>query len=391
MNILHISPYFPDINENHAGGVCMGKEVETLKKWNEVYVLTFVASDFDRKIAKRYKDDNHYKAIYINKWTRLIHIILQPFLPNFFSARSSLRFYFYIINFIKKYKINVVHAEYASMGQYFDIIRWLFPHIKIYFVEHDITVQSYERKMKSSTGIKSIYYKWQYHCIKKVEGTYCRQSDLVITFNEKDKSLIQRFYDVENVIVINPYYGLDDSHINSSNEISSDKASICFVGQMGRQENYEAASRLIRISGRLKNKVPELQVYIIGNSPPKELAEMQSEFIHVTGFVDNVDEYILKCQLAVFPLTLGAGIKIKVLRSLALGVPVITNLIGAEGIDEYGEVIILAEKDEEFEESIENMLNNNDERQRLSIESKTYVKERFGWEKSEMILKNIYK
>lgn len=390
MNILHISPYFPDINENHAGGVCMGKEVDTLKKWNEVYVLTFIASDFDRKVAKIYKDDNHYKTIYINKWTRLIHIILQPFLPNLFSARSSLRFYFYIIYFIKKYKINAVHAEYASMGQYFSIIRWLFPHIKIYFVEHDITVQSYERKMKSSAGIKSIYYKWQYHCIKKVEGKYCRQSDLVITFNEKDKRLVQSLYNIDNVKVINPYYGLEDVN-NSCDDFSMDKASICFVGQMGRQENYEAALRLIWISKKIKKEISDLQVYIIGNNPPRELVEMENEFIHVTGYVDNVDEHMLKCQLAVFPLTLGAGIKIKVLRSLALGIPVITNLIGAEGIDENGEIIILAEEDKEFEKSIICMLNNKDERQRLSAKSKKYVRKRFGWEVSDMLLKDIYK
>lgn len=32
MNILHISPYVPSLHTNHAGGVCMGKTVETLRK-----------------------------------------------------------------------------------------------------------------------------------------------------------------------------------------------------------------------------------------------------------------------------------------------------------------------------------------------------------------------
>ena len=34
MNILHISPYFPSLGANHAGGVCMGKQIETLRQWN---------------------------------------------------------------------------------------------------------------------------------------------------------------------------------------------------------------------------------------------------------------------------------------------------------------------------------------------------------------------
>ena len=32
MNILHISPYVPDVRASHAGGVLMGKTVETLKE-----------------------------------------------------------------------------------------------------------------------------------------------------------------------------------------------------------------------------------------------------------------------------------------------------------------------------------------------------------------------
>ena len=54
MNILHISPYFPSTKANHAGGVCMGKEIETLQKWHQVYVLTFEASEFDEGLKKEY-------------------------------------------------------------------------------------------------------------------------------------------------------------------------------------------------------------------------------------------------------------------------------------------------------------------------------------------------
>ena len=391
MNILHISPYFPDLDENHAGGVCMGKEIETLKKWNEVYVLTFIASEFDCKIAKKYKNDIHYKTVPISKWTRLFHVLLEPFLPNFFSARSSFRFRIYLINMIKKYHIDAIHAEYASMGQYFWIIRWLFPHIKIYLVEHDITIQSYERKMASTKGIQSIYYKWQCHRIKKAEGSYCKKADIVLTFNEKDKKLIQKYYQTENIEVLNPYYGLNEFEINSSNRIEVDQGGICFLGQMGREENYEAAVRLIRIAKKVKLRIPNLKVYIVGNNPPHEFINMQNEFIHVTGFVENVDEYLLRCQLAVFPLTLGAGIKIKVLRSLALGIPVITGSVGAEGIDETGEVIMLAETDEEYENMLENLIKDNDQVQRLSVRSQRYVKVKFGWEKSEHVLRKIYK
>ncbi len=71
MNILHISPYFPELGTNHAGGVCMGKEIETLRTWHQVYVLTFAASGFDRKLKEKYRDDSRYDTVAINRWTSI--------------------------------------------------------------------------------------------------------------------------------------------------------------------------------------------------------------------------------------------------------------------------------------------------------------------------------
>lgn len=389
MNILHISPYFPDINENHAGGVCMGKEVDTLKKWNQVFVLSFIASKFDQDIAANYKNNKFYKTVYINKWNKLLHILFLPFLPNFFAARSSLRFAFYIIFMIKKNKIEAIHAEYASMGQYFGLIKRLYPSVKISLVEHDVTIQSYERMLNRTNEFMKYYYRWQCKLIKRAEASYCHKADTVIVFNQKDKELIQKYYKKEDVRVINPYYGLDEG-LDAETNRTEDGNNICFLGQMSRKENYEAAYRLIQISKTIKKNIPDLQVYIVGNNPPQCLKEEENEYIHVTGYVEEVDSYILKCQLAVFPLLLGAGIKLKVLRSLALGVPVVTGKVGAEGIDEEGKIVVLAESDAEIQYAVEELLRDDNRRKVLSEISKSFAMSNFGWEKSIDTLRSIY-
>lgn len=391
MNILHISPYFPDLEENHAGGVCMGKHIETLQKENQVYVLTFLASEFDRKIADKYRDDPSYQYVSINRISRIIHVLLEPFLPNYFAARSSLRFAFKMICLIKKHQIEAVHAEYASMGQYFWIIKRLFPTIRIHLVEHDVTLQSYERKAEQAGTLKKLYYGWQCRLIRHSEGKYCAYANEVLAFNQKDKGLLFKYYKVSAVRIINPYYGVDSNDVKNGERRFYQYASICFLGQMGRKENYEAAERLIRISQKVKERIPELEVYIVGNNPPEELKGKQNDFIHVTGFVEDIDQYLLNSQIAVFPLNLGAGIKLKVLRSLALGVPVITGKVGAEGIDEEGEVIVRAEKDKEYEDRIKDLINNEEECERLSLESRKFVSERFGWDRSAKVLSDLYK
>ena len=69
MNILHISPYVPDVRASHAGGVCTGKQVETLKKNNNVYVITFVNDDYEMSLIKDHPD---YKYV---KTSKLYYII----------------------------------------------------------------------------------------------------------------------------------------------------------------------------------------------------------------------------------------------------------------------------------------------------------------------------
>ena len=254
-----------------------------------------------------------------------------------------------------------------------------------------MTAQSYERKVKDSHGIKKAYLKFQLERILKKEGSYCRKADRVFTFNLKDKKLIKEKYGIQNCQVLNPYYGIEDEVIeNAEPEAQIQPYTICFLGQMGRDENYQAAMRLITIAEKVKKQIPELQLYIVGNKPPEKLKQKENTWIHVTGFVEDVDIYLKTAALAVFPLTLGAGIKLKVLRSLALGTPVITGRVGAEGIDENYQVIIPAETDEEYEKQITEYLNDPEKCTFKVAESRDYIKEHFSWKISERILEEVY-
>lgn len=390
MNILHISPYFPELGTNHAGGVCMGKEIETLRTWHQVYVLTFAASEFDRKLKEKYRADSRYDTVAINRWTRLFHVIVAPWMPNYFAARSSFRFAWKLIWAVRRHKIDVIHGEYASMGQYL-WIKKLYPHIKFNLVEHDMTAQSYQRKLRDSRGWRRAYVGWQLERILKKEKQYCLKADNIFVFNQKDRRLIEKHYGRKDCKVLNPFLGIGDEVLERAVDTEKRECgSICFLGQMGRPENHQAAMKLVRIAKRVRERVPELQVYIVGNQPSEELKREENDFIHVTGFVDDVDEYLERAQMAVFPLEQGAGIKMKVLRSLAMGTMVITTMVGAEGIDEEGKVIELAETDEEFAVKIRRYLEDGNLREEKGKKSREYIKEHFGWKVSEKVLEEVY-
>ena len=183
-----------------------------------------------------------------------------------------------------------------------------------------------------------------------------------------------------------PFYGLDFNRVEKKTEKM--KTSICFIGNMSRKENDLAAKKLIDICSKLSNQ--EFNLTIIGAYPSDELLKMESDKVHITGFVDVIEDEILKHEIAVFPLTLGAGIKLKVLLACGLGLPVVTSHVGAEGIDEEGEVLFLAEADDEFLKSIELLINDPDLRKEKAIQSKRFILTKFSWDKTKKIFNSIY-
>lgn len=390
MNILHISPYLPSLETNHAGGVLMGRQIETIREWNQVYVLTFIASDFDQKLAAKLKGDGRYHFVKLYKWSKALHVLFEPWFPAYFAARSSVRFAIMLIWCILHYHIDVIHGEYAAMAQYQWICR-LFPKLRYYMTEHDVTTQSYERKAELKQGWKKRYLSYQIRRIYHYEKVYCHRSDAVITFSYKDKQLLEKRYGLSEVYVINPYFGIENVCMEELKYQKKERNTLCFLGQMGRAENIEAAISLVYLGEKLKNIGYPVNIYIIGNNPPPELKRLESDGVHITGFVEDVDEYVLKSGIAVFPLTLGAGIKIKVLRSIALGTPVITTDIGAEGIDEDGSILLLAKTEQEFVQTIVNVMNMNEEEYQVLCRSgQEYANTHFGWEKSEQVLRRLY-
>ncbi len=386
MNILHISPYLPSVKENHAGGVTMGHEIEELRKRHSVYIMTFAASDKDRELQGEL--DSGKSTVYpLSTADRLGNILRHLNLPLYFAARSEARFRTRMLQVIRDFKIDAVHAEYASMGQYLSVKK-SYPSLQANLILHDITYQSYARKYESAGGIRKILLWCEKERVRRCENRYCHQADHVLVFNEKDAALTEQLYGIR-ATVINTYF--DSSQADTDDSCSAAENSMCFVGQMGRPENNEAGLRLVAIAALLRMQREDFCVNIIGSLPTAELQAKENGYIHVTGFVEDISQAIRRNKIAVFPLTHGAGIKVKVLLCMAKGVPVITTAVGAEGIDETGQVLTIAETDAEFAAAVSRYFEMSPEEYKEKRRAvRSYVLEHFNWEKTVQVFDDLY-
>jgi glycosyltransferase involved in cell wall biosynthesis len=101
--------------------------------------------------------------------------------------------------------------------------------------------------------------------------------------------------------------------------------------------------------------------------------------VNVTGWVPESAKYVSSAQISIAPLLSGAGVKGKIGEALALGTPVITTSIGAEGMNlESTESALIADTPEGFAAAIVRAMADQDLRKTLAENGKKLISEHFS-------------
>lgn len=265
-----------------------------------------------------------------------------------------------IFHVLKKYKKegyypDVIILEWTHMVVLAERIKKMFPKTRIIASEHDVTFVGYERKSKYYKGWQGLKWRYLYHWEKRVELRALHCCDLILPQNPDNMALLEEEGCKKDKLQwLIPYF----NNMNRCNR-KSNGMDILFFGAMSRPENYLSAIWFIeKVMPRLSDL--NIRFVILGSNPPEKLREYANDRIFITGFVDSIIPYFEEAMCLVAPLVLGAGIKVKILEGLSSGVPVITNLIGIEGIPARpGEEYIHCESPEEYEEAIRNAYDGN--------------------------------
>lgn len=105
-----------------------------------------------------------------------------------------------------------------------------------------------------------------------------------------------------------------------------DGATIClFIGACDYEPN-RAAAKLI--DHRLAPSLPDTEFLIVGRNPPN----VSRENVYTPGFVEDLPGALELADIALCPLAMGSGTKLKMMDYLAAGLPIVTTSVGAEGI-----------------------------------------------------------
>ena len=107
------------------------------------------------------------------------------------------------------------------------------------------------------------------------------------------------------------------------------------------------------------------------------IEDKQTKFL---GFVNNLPKSLSNAAVLVCPLRFAAGVQNKILQAMALGVPVVTTSLGNEGIGaKPGEEILIAKSNSDFAKKVASLLRDNNLRNKIGLNGKKFVKNKFDW------------
>lgn len=157
---------------------------------------------------------------------------------------------------------------------------------------------------------------------------------------------------------------------------------IAFLGGYGHPPNVEAVEFFIaRVMPLLRRKLPHVTFHVFGSNMPKKFEDMEIDGVIFEGYVKSLDSVFETTRVFIAPLLSGAGIKGKVLESIATGVPSVLSPIAAEGIGfTDGINTFIAEEPEEWVEKISSLYVSKELWEKFSKEGLELAKKQYSFE-----------
>jgi glycosyltransferase involved in cell wall biosynthesis len=157
---------------------------------------------------------------------------------------------------------------------------------------------------------------------------------------------------------------------------------ILFCGAMDYSPNVNGLAWYFeRCDAEVRRRVPNRRVLIVGKNPAPQVRDLASiEGVTVTGEVADVRPFYQRAWLQMVPLLIGGGSRLKIVESLALGTPVVSTTIGAQGLALENEAhLLLADSPPEFAAAVARMLGDAPLRGRLAESGREHILQHYTW------------
>jgi glycosyltransferase involved in cell wall biosynthesis len=255
--------------------------------------------------------------------------------------------------------------------------------VRTVFDTLNVLTTMYERFADAARDpLRKAYCTLQWRKMSRYERAIMRAVDRVLVCSEIEKDLL-RVWGVELAMLVPN--GVDTERYAFEErpaKAASTAPAVVFSGGMDYLPNQDGVRWFIEaVLPQVRKLVPNLKLTVVGkNPPPSLLALAKPDEIEITGRVDDVRPYVRRSDALVVPLRIGGGTRLKILEALAMGVPVISTSVGAEGIAVTNERdIVIADEPTAIASAIASVCASRERAALLARRGRELVESRYDW------------
>jgi len=184
-----------------------------------------------------------------------------------------------------------------------------------------------------------------------------RLSHRTFVCSEIDRKYLTKRYRLKGVVIIPNAVKIPEE------QPLAPEPTLLFIGSYSFKPNLDAAKFLIKqIWPLVHQKIPNSTLIIAGSHPDRISSDdLGTQGVRFTGFVEDLDGLYRQSRVVCAPILSGGGTRVKIIEAAAYCKPVVSTVIGAEGIemhDGYG--IFLRDDPKSFAEACIRLLSDHE-------------------------------
>jgi polysaccharide biosynthesis protein PslH len=297
-----------------------------------------------------------------------------------------------LVHIASKEKIDILYVQLARMGDYY--------HKGAKYKQYIDYMDAFSEFYKSRAATESDFSLSKYfsNMIDLLEARRMKRYEVIIKERFDMTTIISQYdallVDSEDPPIVVPNYTefVADSVIES---IKKKDLSVIFFGEMSTY--YSEIACIIFVSKILPvirnyQGLEKTSFYIVGANPTKKIQDLaQLDHVYVTGYVKDINSYIISSTISVAPIWMGSGLKNKIIQAMGCKVPVVASLESNKGVNAANyESILLSDDYDEFAMHCINLLKDSSYRTLIAERGFQFVQENFSYQSVENKLIRVF-
>jgi glycosyltransferase involved in cell wall biosynthesis len=280
---------------------------------------------------------------------------------------------------LKEFKPDLIYTHLIRMAEY---LKHRKEYKRILALQISQTL-NYRRMISHiDSPFYRLLYGLEYRKVRRYEPAVMKDFNSCLLISKYDKESLDGHASIDNVFY-SPH-GVDVEYYTRDPKIPYENNAILFCGVLETPTNMDAVLYFYNdIYPLIKEKITDVKLYLLGKNPPKcliDIAKSDSSVV-LPGFVKDIRPYYSKVRVGIDPIRIGAGLQNKLLVGMSMGQAMVSSSVANEGIaGENGKQLVIADTPISFASSVIDLLNNPCNAERIGIDARRYIEEKWTWE-----------